>query len=164
MDLVADMLVAHLSSEHKEEVQASLIRPSMPRRAQHLAFKGVRAATFTIDRITARLWDYPRLVAAAAPRFDVFHVVDHSYAQLVHRLPGDRTLVTCHDIDAFRSVFEPDAERRSPMFRRWHGTFQRAAQGRLCRATRRPPGTRSCSKGAVDPARTSVVHNGLHQS
>ena len=48
--------------------------------------------------------------------FDVFHVLDHSYAQLVHRLPPDRTVVTCHDLDTFRSVLEPAAEPRSTIF------------------------------------------------
>jgi glycosyltransferase involved in cell wall biosynthesis len=73
--------------------------------------------TFGIDRILARQWDYPRALAAIAGDFDVFHVVDHSYGHLVHSLPSARTLVTCHDVDAFRSVLEPSQERRSAPFR-----------------------------------------------
>jgi glycosyltransferase involved in cell wall biosynthesis len=165
MDLVADMLVAHLAGERAPEIQAALIRPSMPRRARRFAVKGMKDVTFTVDRMTARFWDYPRVVAADAPRFDVFHVVDHSYAHLVHRLPAERTLVTCHDIDAFRSVFEPDVERRSPMFR----AMTRHILNGLRRAghvTCDTAATRDAivSKGDVDPAKTSVVHNGPHQS
>lgn len=165
MDLVADMLVAHLSSEHSGEMQAAMIRPTMPARARRVAVKGLKDLTYTADRITARLWDYPRIAAEAAPRFDVFHIVDHSYAHLVHRLPTERTLVTCHDVDAFRSIFEPDAERRSPLFR---AMTRRILKGlrKAGHVTCDTAATRDAivSKGAVDPARTSVVHNGPHQS
>jgi len=56
---------------------------------------------------------------AASPRagLDLFHLVDQSYSQLVHELPAHRTVVTCHDLDTFRSVFEPDKEPRSMVFR-----------------------------------------------
>jgi glycosyltransferase involved in cell wall biosynthesis len=47
----------------------------------------------------------------------VFHVVDHSYAHLVHQLPASRTIVTCHDLDAFRSVVKPAEEPRGAWFR-----------------------------------------------
>ena len=35
---------------------------------------------------------------AAAQRADVYHVVDHGNAQLLWRLPRERTVVTCHDL------------------------------------------------------------------
>jgi glycosyltransferase involved in cell wall biosynthesis len=47
----------------------------------------------------------------------VYHVVDHTYAHLVHGLPAGKTIVTCHDIDAFRSILEPEEERRSLPYR-----------------------------------------------
>src|SRR5262249_6474911 len=37
-------------------------------------------------------------------RFDLFHVADHTYAQLVHVLPARRTGVFCHDLDAFEPM------------------------------------------------------------
>ena len=40
------------------------------------------------------------MARAARRDFDVFHIVDHSYAHLVRVLPADRTVVTCNDIDA----------------------------------------------------------------
>jgi glycosyltransferase involved in cell wall biosynthesis len=55
---------------------------------------------------------YPRVLAAVSGRFDVYHVVDHSYAHLVHHLPAAKTMVTCHDLDAFRSVLQPHEEHR----------------------------------------------------
>ena len=115
MDLVADMLMAHLAQSHAGSIQATLVRPSMPRRLARLGFgAGERAGT--IDRILARQWDYARVVRAL-PSHDVYHVVDHSYAHLVHDLPAARTLVHCHAVAAFRSILQPEDEWRSPTFR-----------------------------------------------
>ena len=115
MDLVADMLMAHLTQSHAGSIDATLVRPPMPRRLSRLGFAaGGRAAT--LDRIVARQWDYGRALKAMPP-FDIYHVVDHSYAHLVHDLPEARTVVTCHDVDAFRSILQPEDEWRSPTFR-----------------------------------------------
>jgi len=112
MDLVADMLMAHLTAEHAECVAATLVRPPMPRRLGRLA-----GAARSFDRVLARFVDYPRALAPLRGRFDVYHVIDHSYAHLVHSLPAARTLVTCHDLDAFRALLEPADERRSAVYR-----------------------------------------------
>ena len=117
MDLVADMLFDRLQREHAATIAPSLIRPTMRRRAARLPGAGRTAWVRGADRIANRLWDYPRLVAGLADRFDLFHIVDHSYAQLVHRLPAGRTIVTCHDLDTFRSVLDPEVEPRSALFR-----------------------------------------------
>src|SRR5205823_211201 len=45
-----------------------------------------------------------------------YHVADHSYAHLARALPAGRTGVYCHDVDAFRSLFDP-RERRPAWFR-----------------------------------------------
>lgn len=112
MDLVADMLMAHFAAEHAGAVDATLVRPAMPARVSRLV---PRARTF--DRVLARVMDYPRSLAAIRGRFDVYHVVDHSYAHLVHDLPADRVLVTCHDLDALRSVLQPELEPRPWFYR-----------------------------------------------
>ena len=39
---------------------------------------------YTADRFVNRLWHYPRRLARLRGDFDVFHIVDHSYSQLVH--------------------------------------------------------------------------------
>jgi glycosyltransferase involved in cell wall biosynthesis len=117
MDLVADMLVEHLRREHRDEIDAELVRPRMPRRLTRLpaALAGRKASG--IDRALARQWDYPRALRQVAGRFDVYHVVDHTYAHLVHGLPASQCVVTCHDVDAFRSILQPKDEHRSPPFR-----------------------------------------------
>jgi glycosyltransferase involved in cell wall biosynthesis len=112
MDLVADMLMAHLGAEHAGAIEATLIRPPMPRRFGRLLDRAR-----SLDRVTARFLDYPRLLARVRGRFDVYHVVDHSYAHLVHSLPAGRTIVTCHDLDAFRSILEPRDEHRPAAYR-----------------------------------------------
>jgi glycosyltransferase involved in cell wall biosynthesis len=114
MDLVADMLLDHLRREHAATLDAALIRPKMPRRFTQLSLVSGKLAV--LDRATARQWDYPRQLKRVGA-FDVYHVVDHTYAHLVHGLPAGRTIVTCHDLDAFRSILQPEDERRSLPFR-----------------------------------------------
>src|SRR4051812_7682568 len=165
MDLVADMLVDHLRRDHAGGMEPVLIRP--PLRGRLLRVPGARntRGAFTVDRFTNRLWDYPAVTRGIARSFDVFHIVDHSYAHLVHTLPPDRTLVTCHDLDTFRSILEPAHDVRSFMFR---------AMTRRIFAGLRSAGHVACdteatrdalvARGGFDPARTSVVLNGPHPS
>ncbi len=116
MDLVADMLVDRLRGEHAAAIEPTLIRPQMPRRLTHVPY--VRGKLAVLDRAVARQWDYPRRLRSSRDGFDVYHVVDHTYAHLAHGLPPGRTIVTCHDVDAFRSILQPAEERRSWPFRR----------------------------------------------
>ena len=117
MDLVADMLLDRLQREHTSSIQVALVRPRLHRRLTRLPVLRGRRAAFGVDRLYARLRDYPLQAAALAASYDVFHIVDHSYSQLVHRLPAGRTVVTCHDLDTFRSVLDPQLEPRSRPFR-----------------------------------------------
>jgi glycosyltransferase involved in cell wall biosynthesis len=116
MDLVADMLMSHLVQSHGDVVEPTLVRPPMPRRLTRLRLPAGSRADI-LDRIAARQWDYRRALKQLPGQFDLYHVVDHSYAHLVHRLPAGRAIVTCHDLDAFRSVLQPEVESRSPTFR-----------------------------------------------
>ena len=95
--------------------------------------------------------------------YDLFHIVDHSYAHLVHALPPHRTIVTCHDLDAFRCLVEPDGERRGLPYKKMaarilsglrkaaHVTCDSAAtRGELLRYR------------LVPPDRLSVISLGVH--
>jgi glycosyltransferase involved in cell wall biosynthesis len=115
MDLVADMLLEHLRREHASAIDAVLVRPKMRRRLARLPIVSGRLAI--LDRAIARQVDYPKHLRGLDRSFEVYHVVDHTYAHLVHGLPAGKTIVTCHDIDAFRSVLEPEEERRSWPYR-----------------------------------------------
>jgi glycosyltransferase involved in cell wall biosynthesis len=165
MDLVADMLFDRLQREHAATIAPSLIRPTMRRRVARLP--GTSGATWarSVDRVANRLFDYPRLVAGLGARFDLFHIVDHSYAQLVHRLPAGRTIVTCHDLDTFRSVLDPVLEPRSVMFR----TMTRHILDGLQKAGHVACDSYATRDALVERAgipseRTSVVPNGPHPS
>lgn len=115
MDLVADMLFVQAQAASK--VDAKRIQPRMVRRLQYLSGLGRRRAAWNADRFLARFWDYPRLLRKQRDDFECFHICDHSYAHLVHDLPGDRTGVFCHDLDTFRCLLEPEVEPRPLWFR-----------------------------------------------
>jgi glycosyltransferase involved in cell wall biosynthesis len=91
--------------------------PAFKRAATRLPFAGRSRVAFNADRYVNRFWRYPAYAATLGERYDIFHIVDHSYAHLAHALPAGRIVVTCHDLDAFRSVLSPDDEPRSAAFR-----------------------------------------------
>jgi glycosyltransferase involved in cell wall biosynthesis len=104
----------------------------MNRRFTALPLIGQQWAANNADRLLNRYWDYPRWLRGQRTDFDLFHVVDHSYSQLVHEVPPERTLVTCHDLDTFRCLLEPEQEPRPAWFRKM---MQRTLDG-LRRAAR----------------------------
>jgi glycosyltransferase involved in cell wall biosynthesis len=106
MDLMAEMVMAHVGRDGTP-VSPVLLRP---------AFQPPLRMPRAIERYAQRFWSYPRWLRKQAPA-DVYHVVDHSYAHLVSHLPAKRTVVTCHDTDAFRSVLSPgQRESNLPRF------------------------------------------------
>ncbi len=151
MDMAATALLGRLR-ERTGEVQATRIQPLMKRHFR---------AAFNADRLINRMWHYPRL-AGTLSRFDLFHVIDHSYSQLVHRLPPGRTVVTCHDLDTFRCLFEPAREPRSYWFRSMvrhilRGLEKAAAIVCVSEATR----AQLLRYGVAAPDRVRVIHNGI---
>jgi glycosyltransferase involved in cell wall biosynthesis len=159
MNLVADVLLAETAGGARG-VETVRVCPPMRRRFSRAGTNGWR---FNADRLANRFWDYPRHLRALPGRFDLFHVLDHSYAQLVHHLPPGRTVVTCHDLDAFRCLLEPEAEPRPLLFRamarRVLGGFRKAARV-LCvsEATR----DQMLAHRLVPAERLTVIPNGVH--
>ena len=119
MDLTAAMVLAHLGSEHADEFTASRVCPPFRHRLGRLPAVGRSGTARNVDRLLNRMVDYPRYLGRVARRneFDLYHLVDHSYSQLVHALPPGRVVVTCHDVDTFRCLLEPDREPRPAWFR-----------------------------------------------
>lgn len=160
MDLVGEMLAAELE-RGGAGVAAELLRPALRRRLSPAdATAGWR---FNADRLLMRFHDYPRWLAGRVPDFDLFHLVDHSYSQLLHRLPPGRTVVTCHDLDTFRCLLEPRAEPRSAAFR----AMVRHSFSGFLKATRvacPSAATRAAilDRGLFPPERVRVVANGVH--
>ena len=101
MDLFAEMLREQLGRT------TTLIEP---RPQYRRLFAGRIKGGANLDRVRNRYRLYPR--ALRGVQADAFLIPDHSYAHLVHALPAERTAVVCHDINAFRSLLEPDKEPR----------------------------------------------------
>jgi glycosyltransferase involved in cell wall biosynthesis len=164
MDLVGEMLVQHLRQDHSSAVETIEIRPRMRRRFHRMPFAS-HQSRLNIDRVLNRFWDYPRRIRRHAASFDVLHIVDHSYSQLVHYLPAARTVVTCHDIDAFRSVLKPPTEIRSTAFKAMARHILRGFRS-AARVTCDSVATRDelLRHGLMAPERLVVIPNGVHPS
>ena len=117
MDLCGDMLLDHLPREGPFAVEAVRLCPPFHRLATRLPSVGRWHAAFNADRLLNRFILFPRYARRTVRRFDVFHVADHTYAQLVHVLPAGRTGVYCHDLDHFRCLFDTVADPRPRWFR-----------------------------------------------
>ena len=162
MDLVGLMLEQGLR-EHRHDIEAFRLCPVMQRRFTTIGHSDRPKFLFNADRILNRFWHYPRWLKTQRDRFDLFHIVDHSYSQLVHYLPAERTLVTCHDLDSFRSLTEPSRENRSWAFRAMTRHvltgFQKAA-----RVTCDSIATQNdlLAHKLIEPERLSVITNGVH--
>ena len=126
MDLAAEMLERRLRAEHPERFETTWLCPPFKRRATWLPVIGERRWPRKFDRVVNRLRDYPRYLRDVRDHFDVFHVADHSYAALVHALPGQRTGVFCHDLDAFRAALDP---RGTPRPRWWRAVASHVLRG-----------------------------------
>jgi len=98
-------------------IRATPVRHQMVRIASRMPI-GPERQTLLADRIFNRMVLYPRRIRSeVSGRYSLYHVVDHTYAHLVHELPRNSAIVTCHDTDAFRSLTKPPEERRSRPFR-----------------------------------------------
>lgn len=165
MDLVAEMLLKHLRAEHASTVEATRVCPPLRYRFSRLPVLGKKSFAFNSDRLVNRFRDYPRLLKREREKFDLFHLVDHSYAQLVHELPAERTIVTCHDLDTFRSVLEPEREPRARWFVAMTGKILDGLR-RAARVTCDSVATQEeLLKYQIVPVeRTVVIPNGVHPS
>lgn len=112
MDLCSQMLIKHLQFEHKASIDAIQVLPTFKKRFQYIPRLGKKQVAFNADRLLNRFWYYPQYLKPRVKEFDFYHISDHTYAQLAHVLPPERTGVYCHDIDAFRSLLEPEKEPR----------------------------------------------------
>ena len=161
MDLVADMLLSQLDKNHSDKFAVTRVGPPLRRR-----FSGGQVAQgsfFNADRFLNRFWDYPRHARSRRAEFELFHVVDHSYGQLLRDLPPERSVITCHDLDTFQCLLHPEREPRSFFFRKMMARtldgFRRAA-----RVTCDSEATRAelLAGNLVEPERVVVVPNGVH--
>lgn len=161
MDLVAAMLPRAVTDAAGKTMQVDRLQPSASPRLQRIA--GSRWSAAIGDRVINRYWDYPRWLRSRAASHGVFHILDHTYAHLVHVLPAQQTVVTCHDLDAFRCVLDPDAAPQPWLFRqlvrRTLGGLRLAARvACVSEAVRKE----LVDRGLVERSRALVVQNGVH--
>ena len=163
MDLVADMLFERLNQEHAATLEVTGICPPLQRRFSRLPLAGPTAIFQNADRLINRFLDYPRALKSRIEEFDLFHLIDHSYSQLIHHLPPGKTVVTCHDLDTFRCVLEPEREPRPGWFRamtdRILAGFRKATYVIADSAFTRDEILRF---GLHPPERITVISNGVH--
>jgi glycosyltransferase involved in cell wall biosynthesis len=161
MDLVAEMLLLNLKAPDLRVVDPTELRPVMVRRFSRLPFAPSSFAE-TADRITNRVWDYPRWLESRRDEFDIFHVVDHSYANLVHVLPAKRTIVTCHDLDAFQGVLP--GSRGGTMVSRAlaHRLLDGLQSAARVVCVSQAGLDQLLSYDVVDASRVTVIPNGVH--
>jgi glycosyltransferase involved in cell wall biosynthesis len=131
MDLVADKLLLNLSSNHAMTLRATRVCPPMKVRFGQLSVLSKHRLALNADRLLNRMLDYPNHVSKLASDYELFHICDHSYAQLAHSLPQGTVGIFCHDLDTFRCLLDPRAEPRSQLFkamaRRVLGGLQKAS-------------------------------------
>jgi glycosyltransferase involved in cell wall biosynthesis len=117
MDLFGDMLAQCYQQEHAAEVTVEQLYAPFRARFSRVSHRPGSGMFWNVDRLINRFRDYPRWLKKQAARFDLFHLIDHSYGQLTFVLPPGRTVVTCHDLDTFRCLLEPGVEPRPRWFR-----------------------------------------------
>ena len=83
---------------YADELARALVQTGCAARAYVAArpLPQLRGALYTLANYVWRSTIYP--LAARSHQGDVNHIVDHSYAHLIHALDARRTVVTCHDL------------------------------------------------------------------
>ena len=162
MDLIAEMLLLNLRTPEARLVETVQLRPAMVRRLTRLPLVGRWRIVGTADRVVNRFWDYPRWLRPQGEDFDLFHVIDHSYAHLVKSLPAGRAIVSCHDLDAFQGALP--GSRGGSLAGRIVG--RRLLEG-LAAARRVICGSEATrdellAHGLVSPLSVTVVRYGVH--
>ena len=147
MDLIGDMLVQTLPAVSVGKVEAVQLRPQMNRRLSRLPLIGHSTRMQLADRLTARLWDYPRLARTPGARF---RCVPCRRSQLCARdagAPGrtdrcDMPRPRCHDRGAASGIGECCGGAAGQVGSGWH-----LARG-ACRLQQRSDQVRSAGKRA----------------
>lgn len=165
MDLVGEMLLTQLQQRHTSSIDATAICPPLHHRLTRVPFLS-NGFAFNADRLVNRFGDYPRLVRKLNQAYDLFHIVDHSYSQLVHQLPACRTVVTCHDLDTFRCLLPGNGgETRSSAFRlMMKRTLKGLRKAALVTCVSEATRDQLLEHNLVLPERVIVIPNGVHPS
>lgn len=163
MDRVADMLLSNLNDLLASEATAVRLLPKFANRFTAVPGFGKTRLARNIDRLLNRFRYFPRYLASNVRGFDVFHIVDHSYAHLVHSLPNRPVIVTCHDLDAIRCIIDPSTTTPRSLVMRAMAERILTGMQKAALVTCNSSATREelIDRGIVPEQRTIVVHNGV---
>lgn len=120
----------------------------------------VHRTTRQLDRQLSLLLRYP--AHARRQSADVYHVVDHTYAQLVRSVPAGRAVVTCHDLMLLHAEMEDIGfrGRRITVNRfRWSTSFLRDAAIVACVSQATADDVSNLLR--VEPSRIRVIPLGV---
>jgi glycosyltransferase involved in cell wall biosynthesis len=126
MDLAAELTALAVERDAGGGFAPTILRPRMPRVLHGRFGRAKQDAAPSVDRYLGRYVAYPRWLRRRAAGFRLLHVVDQSYAHLVDHAAGRPVVVTCHDLDVFRSLVGADREPRPWWFR---ATMRRVKTG-----------------------------------
>lgn len=130
MDVVASSLLQEFSNRYRERLRVHELRPSFVTRFGPFPGCNPDRKASIADRLLNRFFDYPRFLKSVQRKFDLFHIVDHSYSHLVTVVGAHSSVVTCHDLDSFRCLTHKQNGFRQWMLRRFAhrvlAGFQRA--------------------------------------
>ena len=161
MDHAANMLLAQLHRAHGDCIQAQRLQPALRRRITAIPPLRRSGTAWNGDRLWNRMVAYPRWLRGRRDSCDLFHLFDHSYAHLALTLPPGRTVITCHDLDTFRCLFEAEREPRPLWFRAMARRILKGLQSArhviFVSATVR---RQADELGLIPESQSSVIHNG----
>lgn len=163
MDLVAEMLAENLCAAAPDLWSPELLRIPMLRPLSAFRKKRFGRLVSNSERAFNRFVTYAAYLRIRAHQFPLFHITDHSYAHLVHAVPRARTVVTCHDLDAFQCLTNP-VRYPKPIWFRAMAARTLAGLQRACRIICVSEIVRAelLATGLVADRKISVVHNGAH--
>jgi glycosyltransferase involved in cell wall biosynthesis len=161
MDLFGDMLFRSFQADYSSVLEVQQLRPALRYRFSKMPGAGRAGVFWNADRLLNRFHDYPVWLRKRAAGFGLFHLMDHSYSQLLLDLPAGRGVVTCHDLDTFNCLLDPESDPRPRWFRimaqRTLNGFLKAAHVICVSAFTRANVLRH---GLFPPERLSVIHPG----
>jgi glycosyltransferase involved in cell wall biosynthesis len=165
MDLIGDMLLEQFADGYRGELEASRMQPKLLRSCTALPLTRNSQLAWNADRLLNRAVFYPWWLRKRSRSFDVVHIVDHSYAQLAWQTVPSRTIVTCHDLEAFSCLLDEPTQRRP----KWFQAYSRHILKGMQRAAHVVCVSETVKNALVanrllDSKKVSVVHNGVHPS
>ncbi|EAQ81570.1 hypothetical protein DSM3645_28352 [Blastopirellula marina DSM 3645] len=161
MDLAAEMLHQEIGKRNDRSWAGELILPNYRRRFTWTKRLIGEKHAGNLDRLYNRMRAYPQHLASLRPH-SFYHLCDHSYAHLLHRLPAGKVGAFCHDLDTFRCLLEPERDPRP----RWYRHMTRSILDGLRKAAivfhpTVQTGREILQYGLVSPEKLVLAPNGV---